>query len=463
MAERSGSARASRAGFGSRFGFGARFGFGFGWGAERAGSGAAAAGFDAERRRGGGRDPAAVVLGEVAERAARRRRDGRVVAREQPRELAHDPLAHAGERAVDRVAQLGRQLRRADRRDVGAASEVELALEVAEHVRGLVGGDLADLLADVVVELLDRDAVVLVAVGLARLEPLDDGGREHGRVAGPRQLLALERVLHRARRGEDHAAVAAEVVVEVDAVAAAEGQAARDRAAVAAVEQRDHLARAAAGHLPADELRGHRGGVELGDLGVGRSEVQVAAVVLEAVAGEVQEQQVVARALGEERGDPAAQRGLRLVDSEVDLEVADLGVVQHARERLGVGRRRAQAAQLRVVVAATGDDQSEAAGHGADALTIGAAVQAGCSGAPRRPRASRAGDRAAARGPAPPSRSRDAAPRPATACGRSGARARRSHSRNAAGSPRLEALVEVGDVGAYAAVHSCAATTLPIA
>ena len=286
------------------------------------------------------------------------------MAAEQAPELPDRALAHAGERAVDRGPQLGGELRGGDGRDVGAARDVQLPLQVAEHVRALVRRDLADLLADVVVELLDRDAVVLVAVGLAGLEPLDHGGREDGRVAVPRQLVPLERVLHRARRRQDHAAVAAEVVVEVDLVAAAEAQPARDRAAVAAVQQRHDLARAAAGHLAAHELGRQRGRVEVRDLGVGRREVELAAVVLEAVAGEVQEQQVVAPAVREERRDLAAQDGLGLVDRQLDREVADRRVVEDPGQLLGIAGRGAQPTQLLVAVRAVRDDERVAAGHG---------------------------------------------------------------------------------------------------
>jgi hypothetical protein len=157
--------------------------------------------------------------------------------------------------------------------------------------------------------------------------------------------------------------VAAEVVVEVDLVAAAEAQAARDRAAVAAVQQRHDLARAAAGHLAADELRRQRGRVEVGDLRVRRREVELAAVVLQAVAGEVQEQQVVAAAVGEEGRDLAAQHRLGLVDRQLDREVADLRVVEDARERLRVAGRGPEAAQLLVAVGAVRDDERVAAGQ----------------------------------------------------------------------------------------------------
>ena len=64
------------------------------------------------------------------------------------------------------------------------------------------------------------------------------------------------------------------------------------------------------------------------DLGVGGGEVELAAVVLEPMAGEVQQQQRVARAVAEERGDPAPQRGVGLVRRQLDLEPADLGVAQ---------------------------------------------------------------------------------------------------------------------------------------
>ena len=62
--------------------------------------------------------------------------------------------------------------------------------------------------------------------------------------------------------------------------------------------------------------------------------------------------------------DPAAQGGLRLVDGQVDLEVADRRVAQHAGQLLGVAGRGPQPAQLRVAVGAVRHDQRVAAGHG---------------------------------------------------------------------------------------------------
>ena len=159
--------------------------------------------------------------------------------------------------------------------------------------------------AHVVVELANRDPAVLVAVGLAGLERLHDRAREHRRASLAGQLVALEGVLHRVGRRDDGAPAAAQVVVDVDALAGPEPQPPRDRAAVAAVEQHQHVAGTASGHLAADELGRDRRRVEVSDLGVGGGEVQLATVVLEPVAGEVQEQERVTRAVAEECGDPA--------------------------------------------------------------------------------------------------------------------------------------------------------------
>ena len=310
---------------------------------------------------GGDRDAAGVVGGgDGLQTAAGGVGQPAVAAVQQFGERGDGAFADGGELVVEAVQQLAWQRRRGV---PARAGDVQLALQMAEHVRPLVRGDLADLVADVVIELAHGDPVVLVAVGLAGLQRLHDGGREHRRAALAGQLVALERILHRVGGGDDRPAAPAQVVIDVDVVAGAEAQAARDRAAVAAVEQHQHVVRAAARHRPRHELGGNRGRVQVRDLGVGGREVQLPAVVLEPVAREVQQQQLVATAVAEERRDPATQDRVRLVQGRGDLELADLGVPQDLRQRRGVPRGRAQPAQLRVRVGVGRDDQRKPSRH----------------------------------------------------------------------------------------------------
>ncbi len=315
-----------------------------------------------ERGGGSGAHAAAVVFGgDGGQPFAGRLGEAAVAAAQQFGEAVDRSFADRRELVLEAVDEFARQRRR---RDPRAARDVQLALQVAEHVRPLVGRDLTDLVADVVVQLADRDPAVLVTVGLAGLERLHDRAGEHRWPALAGQFVALERVLHGIGGGDDRAAAPAQVIAHVDAVAGPEPQPARDRAAVAAVEQHQHVVRAAAGHLAADELGRDRGRIQMRDLGVGGGEVELTAVVLEPMAGEVQQQQRVARPVAEERGDPPAQRGVALVRRQLDLEPADLGIAQDVGERLGVARRGAEPAQLRVAVRVGGDDQRVAAGHG---------------------------------------------------------------------------------------------------
>ena len=80
-------------------------------------------------------------------------------------------------------------------------------------------------------------------------------------------------------------------------------------------------------------------------------------LVLDAVAREVQEQQVLRAAVAEEARDPPRQMRLRLVQQHLDVEVALRRVAQDVRQLLGVGGRRAQLLELGVAVVRGGDDE----------------------------------------------------------------------------------------------------------
>jgi hypothetical protein len=101
------------------------------------------------------------------------------------------------ERRLDRSPQLDRQWRRLGLPE-RAARDVEVALNVEGPLaRRLVRRRLADAVVDVVVELVDRDQAVSVAVGLAALEPMDDRRGEDRRVCIALPVLPFEGVLHR--------------------------------------------------------------------------------------------------------------------------------------------------------------------------------------------------------------------------------------------------------------------------
>src|SRR5690606_5281926 len=120
-------------------------------------------------------------------------------------------------------------------------------------------------------------------------------------------------------RGDHHPAVTGQFVPDVHGgVALGAGQ---EGPAVAAVEEQDDGAGPAAAHLRVQERgRDGRGGEQAG-VGVGGGEVQFAAVVLDAVAGQVQQEQVVAAAVAEEDLDGPGDLVVAAVDDRADLEV----------------------------------------------------------------------------------------------------------------------------------------------
>ena len=102
-------------------------------------------------------------------------------------------------------------------------------------------------------------------------------------------------------------------------------------------------------------------------LGVAQREIQVALFVLHAMAGEVEQQEIVALPLIVEAGDGFTDRRAVLVQEGDDLvEVSDLGRLEHALEFVHIDIRSLQAAQTGVVVAAVADDEGELARHSLD-------------------------------------------------------------------------------------------------
>ncbi len=142
-------------------------------------------------------------------------------------------------------------------------------------------------------------------------------------------------------------------------------RAARKRAAVAAIEDEHLPARAARIHPIGDEGGGDGGGLRQIALGVFGGQIQAAFVVEHAVAGEVQQQQLIGLALREEAGDGAAGDRLRLIDHGAHrLELADGAVAQQLRQPAHIGPRRFEFGQRWVFVMTVADDEGVFAGHG---------------------------------------------------------------------------------------------------
>jgi hypothetical protein len=81
------------------------------------------------------------------------------------------------------------------------------------------------------------------------------------------------------------------------------------------------------------------------------------------MAGEVQKQQVIQRAVREERRYLPPDDRFGFVQQQAGLEVPDVRVAQHTRERVRIARRPTEPGELWVTVGATGDDQSTSNGR----------------------------------------------------------------------------------------------------
>ena len=181
--------------------------------------------------------------------------------------------------------------------DAGVLRDDDLALlSERPFAWRLLGRVVEHVVVDVVVELVDRDLAVFVAVGGAAAEPFDQVVREQRVLDLADDLVAFPGVLRRVGRGQDDAPAAG----AFEGRGRADGRALRgfaavaERAAVAAVEHEDQALRRAAIH-PRRHIRGFDGGAgEHRPLGVAHGQIQVALLVAHAVAGEVEQQQIVA-------------------------------------------------------------------------------------------------------------------------------------------------------------------------
>ena len=110
----------------------------------------------------------------------------------------------------------------------------------------------------------------------------------------------------------------------------------RERTAVAAVEEQHDPARSAPAHLHVDELGRQSGRRQVARLGVGRGEVERPVFVLDAVTGEMQQQDVFPGGVAKEPTDRTPEQVLRFVAQDVDSEVADRRIAEDPGELFGV-------------------------------------------------------------------------------------------------------------------------------
>ena len=237
---------------------------------------------------------------------------------------------------------------------------------VQPPLRCLLCARAADLLEGVRVGVVDRDVSVVVDVGPAGADAFDERTGEH-RPAGDvlaRQWLALEGVLRPTGRREDHASPAFPDEPLADAQVVVPFGSLRERSTEAAVQDHHLAARAAVLELVEQPMRLDAGGRQPVLEGVACREVQAASWVHEAVAGQVDEQQVVGAPVGQEVLDGQADLLGLLVDHRCDREAADVRVGQQVAQLRGVARWGTQPPQGRVDVIRDRDHQRQATAFG---------------------------------------------------------------------------------------------------
>src|SRR2546421_4673290 len=192
----------------------------------------------------------------------------------------------------------------------------------------LVRRDSLYLIEDVVIELVNGDATVTVAVGVSGLKALNHGLCEDGlfHQAGafiPFETAALERVLHRVRGCEPQSSTPElQVILHAHMVTRLGCSSGTEGTAVAAVQHDDDAPGSAASNLVAHQVRLDRGGVTELDVGVRRRQKEAPSIVFYPVTGEVQEQGVVGVRPGQELMELAPDLVGGLVDDGDDVEVA---------------------------------------------------------------------------------------------------------------------------------------------
>ncbi len=257
----------------------------------------------ARRRRGRGLRDVADVVHQPGQGRVGARGGGEVVALQPGLQLADraEPGVHVlvGQGRL----QVGGQRRGLDAPSL-AAGQVELTLHVDLAARGLVRVPVADRVEHVLVQLVEGDPAVLVAVRVPAGQALGERRGEQRRpsplIIG--ELLAFERVLHGRRGSDDRPAapaagpVGGEAVQHVDVAGRPDRDTLGEGATVAAVQQQHDGPGAAGPHTALHEIGGHRGRTEPVGPGVRGREKQFARIALQPVTGEMEQQHVVGAA-----------------------------------------------------------------------------------------------------------------------------------------------------------------------
>ncbi len=213
----------------------------------------------------GTRDGPAVVVDHPLQDAASPRREGQIRPLGDPEQHLHRSQPGRGKRMHGELDEVGRHPCRDDH-PLRVLGQDQLALEAELPLPGgLARSVVADPFEDVVVELSERHQAVLVSIGLAGREALDDGTGEdrrpgRGRV---REVGPLERELHRVGSGDDDPTTSSaellvlllELVGHVDGPGRPRDHAALEGTAVAAVEEQHDSLRSASSHEPVHEGR----------------------------------------------------------------------------------------------------------------------------------------------------------------------------------------------------------------
>ena len=287
-----------------------------------------------------------------------------MVSTEQRLEVPHGLQAQTGELAVLRFFDFGRQHRALGE---GVLREDDVAfLSIAPLAWGLPRRGVEDALVHVVVQLIDRDHAVIVTIGCAGLEAINQKVGEQRRVGVADDAIALPGVLGGVGRGKDDASTPRpfERFSGPDADALGGLGAAGEGTAVAAVQHHHLTLRDTAIHSSGNECGLNRGPRQQPALAVAQRQIQMSLFVLHAVPGEIQQQEVVAPPAVVEAGHGLADRCTPLVEECRHLiELTDVRSLQDLREPLNVQIGSTQAAQVRVVVVTVADDESEPGCH----------------------------------------------------------------------------------------------------
>jgi hypothetical protein len=141
---------------------------------------------------------------------------------------------------------------------------------------------------------------VPVEVSLAAGQTAHEHGRESGRLGRPADVVAVERVLSRVGRREHDQPARIEMVCRVHGRVRLDLHALRERSAVAAVEEQDLAPRSGSEQQVVDDRGRDRGRTQSVPARVPGRKVQPAALVLEPVAGEVEQEEIATVRVDEE-------------------------------------------------------------------------------------------------------------------------------------------------------------------